>query len=310
MTTGSNHFVPEVAQAELAVSRVTRPLYWAVRRELWENRSIVMAPLIISAIVLFASLIAVLRLGRKILALPAGDADALHRAVAAPFSIAPAPILFAGFVLGLFYSIDALYGERRDRSILFWKSLPLSDRTTVLSKALIPLAVVPAIGCALSLAVQINMLLFASAVLPGSGVDPTLPWREFRFFPEMVVMLYGVTAHVLWFAPIYGWLLLLSGWARRAPFLWAVLPPMVIAAVEAIVFQTSHFGAFLRDRWMGAMSRAFVHGKSGDAVPMIEEFAQLTPIRFVSSPSLWIGLVFTAGCLAAAVRVRRNRDPV
>ena len=75
--------------------------------------------------------------------LPALDPAKRHALVVRPFSMAPAPIMLATFLVGLFYSLDALYGERRDRSILFWKSLPVSDRTTVLSKASIPLVVLP-----------------------------------------------------------------------------------------------------------------------------------------------------------------------
>src|SRR5688572_4859837 len=101
----------------------TRPLYWSVRRELWENRSVVLAPLIVAAVVLFGTLLSTISLPKKV---------RQNAVIVQPFQMAPAPIMLAMFIVAAFYSLDALYGERRDRSILFWKSLPVSDRTTVL----------------------------------------------------------------------------------------------------------------------------------------------------------------------------------
>ena len=129
-------------------------------------------------------------------------------------------------IVGIFYSLDALYGERRDRSILFWKSLPVSDLTTVLSKLTIPLVVLPLLSFAISLATQFIMLLLSSVILLGSGVSIATLWTEVSFFHVSLVLLYHLlTVHGLWYAPIYGWLLLVSAWAPRAPFIWAVLPP-------------------------------------------------------------------------------------
>ena len=113
----------------------TRPLYWSVRRELWENRSIYIAPLAVAAIVLLGSLISVVVTAHQIRDLPGIEPASQLGAVVKPFKVAPAPIMLATFLVGIFYALEALYGERRDRSLLFWKSLPVSDLTTVLSKA-------------------------------------------------------------------------------------------------------------------------------------------------------------------------------
>jgi ABC-2 type transport system permease protein len=290
------------------VMRATRPMYWSIRRELWENRSIYIAPLLVAAIVLFASLISMFGLPRRMRAARAGDPAKLHAAVVSHYNMAPAPIILATFLVGFFYCIDALHGERRDRSILFWKSLPVSDRTTVLSKASIPLAVLPLIALTLGLATQFIVLLWSTAVLQGSHGGAALLWTEFRFFQEPLVMIYGLTVHVLWFAPIYGWLLLVSAWARRAPFLWALLPPLGMAAFERIAFSTSYFGTMLKYRLMGAMTEAFAvrPGSAG----IIDQLSQLSPGRFLSAPGLWVGLAFTAAFVAGAIRLRRNREPI
>ena len=110
----------------------TRPFTWSVRRELWENRSLYVAPLVVTAFVLLGSFISLLGLPARMQALPALDEAARHAMAVKPFSMAPAPIMLATLLVGIFYALDALYGERRDRSILFWKSLPVSDLTTVL----------------------------------------------------------------------------------------------------------------------------------------------------------------------------------
>jgi len=295
---------PLVAPTE----RPTRPLYWSVRRELWENRSIYIAPLIVAAVVLFATLLGTIGLPKRMRAVPALDPAKQHAAVVSHYSVVPAPIILTTFLVGIFYCLDALYGERRDRSTLFWKSMPVSDRTTVLSKASIPLAVLPLIGFVLGQAAQLITLMASTAVLMGSGHGAALLWSEFRFIQEPLVMIYGLTVHVLWFAPIYAWLLLVSAWARRTPVLWAALPPFAILLIERMAFHTSYFGSLLKYRVMGAMAEAFAASPGSGGV--IDQLSQLTPGRFLSAPGLWVGLAFTAAFLAAAVRLRHDREPI
>jgi len=108
------------------------------------------------------------------------------------------------------------------------------------------------------------------------------------------------------------WLLLVSGWARRATFLWAAGPPLALAAVEYVAFRTSYLGSLLRDRLFGFAAGAF-DLKDKNGVPVDAHFiplSQLAPGRFLSSPSLWLGLVFAVACFAAAVRLRRDREPI
>jgi ABC-2 type transport system permease protein len=282
--------VQEIAYAPLAE---TRPFYWSVRRELWENRSVYLAPLIVAAIVLFASLV-------NTLARPA----TLDR----PFKMAPAPIMLSTFIVGLFYCLDALYGERRDRSILFWKSLPVSDRTVVLSKAAVPFLVLPLIALALSLAAQLVLLFAGIVVRLAGGSSPLDVLAQTGFFPGILIMIYGLTVHVLWFAPIYGWLLLVSAWARRAPVLWAVLPMLAVAAVERIALGTMGFLNMLQYRVMGAMTEAFVNSPASGG--NIDRLTALQPGRFLTRPGLWAGLLFAAGCVLLAIRLRRLREPI
>ena len=152
-----------------AAMSATRPLYWSVRRELWENRSIYIAPLAVAAVFLFGFLISMIHLPRQMRAASALDPMQQHELIAQPYDIAAALIMATAFIVGVFYCLDALHGERRDRSILFWKSLPVSDLTTVLSKASIPLVVLPLLTFAITVATQLIMLLLSSAVLLGAA---------------------------------------------------------------------------------------------------------------------------------------------
>jgi ABC-2 type transport system permease protein len=288
----------------------TRPLYWSVRRELWENRSLYIAPLIVTAVVLFGSLISMIGLPRRMRSLPTLDAAKQHVLVVRPFCVAPGPIMLATFLVALFYCLDALYGERRDRSILFWKSLPVSDLTTVLSKASVPFVVLPLLALALSVATQVNMLIVSTIVLLGSGVSPAPLWAELRFVQLPLVMLYGLLVHVLWFAPIYGWLLLVSAWAKRATFLWALFPFLGVSVLERVAFGSSYFTRMLQYRVMGAMTEAFVVQPKHGSDQILDQLTQLDPAKFLSSPGLWWGLTFAAAFLAAAVKLRRHREPI
>src|SRR6266478_6442377 len=143
----------------------TRPLYWSVWREVWENRSIYIVPLIVAAVQVFGFAITTIGLADRRRAVLLLDPAHQRAAIEQPYDLAAMMMIFIAFIVGVFYCLDALHGERRDRSILFWKSLPVSDLTTVLSKATIPLVVLPAISFAIVVCVQVIMLLMSSTVL-------------------------------------------------------------------------------------------------------------------------------------------------
>src|SRR4029077_4722073 len=134
--------------------------------------------------------------------------------------------------------------------ILFWKSLPISDLTSVLSKITIPLVILPLIAFAFVVGVQVAMLLISSVNLAIHGLSPATTLAHVPVVQNWVVLLYGLVAIALWHAPIYGWLLLVSSWARRATFLWAVLPFIVIEIFEKVTFGTSYVARLIQHRLM------------------------------------------------------------
>jgi ABC-2 type transport system permease protein len=300
-------FPNESREIAPASTVTTRPFYWSVRRELWENRSIYLAPLIVAAVEFFGFMISTIGMPARRRAVLLLDPARQHAVIGQPYDVAAMMMIFTAFIVGVFYCLDALHGERRDRSILFWKSLPVSDLTTVLSKATVPLVVLPLISFVIIVATHFVMLVWSSGVLLSSGLAATT-WTHFNVFKQSLILLYSLVAIALWHAPIYSWLLLISGWARRATFLWAVLPLLAIGFLEKIAFNTSHFGWMIRNRLIGFAAEAFdFHGRTH---PAIDSLAQLTPGRYLGSPGLWIGLLFAVLFVAGAVRLRRYRGPI
>lgn len=292
-----------VAPAAMAV---TRPFFWSVRREFWEYRSLYVAPLAVAAVaVLGFSVSATLGIWEKALRIHATEG---REGIAAPYDMAAGLMMFTGIVVSVFYCMDALHGERRDRSILFWKSLPVSDVTTVLAKASIPLVVLPLMCFAISVAMHVVMLVVSSAVLIVKGQSVALLWSQLSVGRMWLLLLYHfLTAHALWPFPVYCWLLLVSAWSRRAPLLWAVLPVLALGGIERITHQSWKILELVGGRLIG-MAPAFETIPPGKfpSGPM----THITLERFVSSPGLWIGLVLAAAFLAAAVRLRRDGGPI
>jgi ABC-2 type transport system permease protein len=290
-----------------AAGSETRPMYWSVRRELWENRSIYIAPLVVTVVVMFGFVISLIGLPHRRRATLLLDPAHQRAVMDKPWDVVTGMLLLTAFIVGVFYCLDALHGERRDRSILFWKSLPVSDLATVLSKASIPLVVLPLLSFAIIVIAHIAMLLLMTAALlataPDLAFSTHVPLLQF-----WVAILYALIAIALWHAPIYAWLLLISAWARRATFLWAVLPLVVMVMFERIAFGTSHIASLIAYRLIGWFTQAFIPFVPGSAP--VEPLDALTPGKFLSTPGLWIGLALAAAFLAATVRLRRYREPI
>jgi ABC-2 type transport system permease protein len=306
MNTQSNA-LPESHAGSAAILPATRPMYWSLRREFWENRSIYLAPLAVAAVFLFGFLISTITLPQRTEAVLALDPAKQREAIQHPFVIAAGFFMVAQVLVGFFYSLDALHGERRDRSILFWKSLPVSDFTTVMAKAAIPIAFLPLFTFVLTVAAQLITLLLSYVVLVASGQRVAGLWTQLSWFQMSLGLLYHlVTVHALWHAPIYAWLLLVSGWARRMAIVWAVLPPLAIGVIEKIAFNTSHFGDLVARRLSGPEIYSFTVPGNMQMYPA----TAMSFFQFLTAPGLWIGLALTALFLFAAMRMRRYRGPI
>ncbi|PYL55050.1 MAG: ABC transporter permease, partial [Verrucomicrobia bacterium] len=180
---------------------MTRPFYWSVWREVWENQSIYLAPAIVAVVALIGFLFSTAGLPERRAAVLLLGAEKARAGIEAPYDVVAMMLIFTAFIVGLFYCLDALHGERRGRSILFWKSLPVSDLTSVLSKAIIPLAVLPFIIVAIVIATQLVMLLWTSGLLIAHGMNPASTWTTIPWIQNWLVLVYGLVAIALWHAP-------------------------------------------------------------------------------------------------------------
>jgi ABC-2 type transport system permease protein len=279
--------------------------YWSLQRELWENRSLYIAPLVVAALVLLGSLISAIRLPATMRAAAALSPMQQAKALQEPYYFAALLLMGTTFVVAIIYCLDALYGERRDRSILFWKSLPVSDFTIVVSKASIPIVVLPLLTFAIAVVTQWIMLLMSSAVLAGSAGSVATLWSQVSPVRMSLGELFHLVAmHGFWYAPIYCWLLLVSAWAKRVPILWAALPLAAIGVVEKIAFNSATFLSMVGQRI------ASPDDGSATGSMAMDHFSRTTLVQFLSSPGLWIGLALAAAFLAAAMRIRHYREPI
>ena len=281
--------------------------YWSVKRELWEHRSIFMAPLIVAGLVLFGFLIRLSHLPEVVRNAQHANPIEQTLKIAAPFGIGTFAIVGVALIVGFFYCLGALYNERRDRSILFWKSLPVSNTTTVLSKTFVPLVILPVVVFAVAIVTQLIMLGMGIAVLSANGISPAALWVHWPMLRMALVLTYLLVVVVLWYAPICGWLLMVSSRAPSKAILWAVLPPLGLCIAEKIAFDTSHLFSLVDYRFNGWMSQALYYRKGMD---VSDPLVILTPAHFFTSPGLWAGLVAAAALLAVAIWFRRNREPI
>jgi ABC-2 type transport system permease protein len=280
-----------------------RRFCWSVRRELWENRYLYIAPLAVAALIVVGHALGLVHLPDKLRAASALDAMQQQERIGQPYVFAALLLMFTTFLVAMFYCLDALFGERRDRSILFWKSLPVSDLTTVLAKASIPFVVIPMLTWVITVVTLAIMLLLAGGRLLGTGLSVS---SHVSFSQTTWILFFHlVVGHGFWYAPFWGWLLLVSSWSRRAPYLWATLPLLAVGLVEKIAFNTSYFGGWLAYRFMGGPER-MQHANTTSTMAHLA----LTPSQSLASPGFWFGLALAAAFLFAAVHLRRYQGPI
>ncbi len=247
--------------------------------------------------------------------------EQLSEGVAATLSSAMIwPMLVLGFVV-FFYCLGSLYDERRDRSVLFWKSLPLSDRDTVLSKVASALLTAPIIATGVGIVCMVAFLLVLSVfVVIHHGNPITLLWSPGSLLANIGVLLAALPIYVLWALPSAGWLLLCSAWARSKPFLWAVTLPIFAGVflswfdwmgnvdLHSTWFWKNVVGHLLLGvfpgTWIGAMPlESLTDVASGARLQMLKAMYGL-----MAGPHLWVGAAAGVAMIVAAIQLRRRRD--
>lgn len=200
------------------------------------------------------------------------------------------PLLFFLWAVLFFYLLSSLYEERKDRSILFWKSMPVSDLMTVGSKLLTAMVVAPIITIIFIMLLQLTMLLALSIVSLGQdfSIWDTF-WAPSNLLATWLGYLVGTGFIALWCLPFFGWLILVSAFARAIPWAWAIGVPIAILVLEKISFYGDHISV-----WMG--SHAFGMGylvKAGfDGETLLDMLFSLDMIS-----ALVVGLAMIAGAV-------------
>lgn len=301
----------------------TRPMLTLLKRELWEHPALWIAPLVTTAVLLIIAIFG-RAYGPRTMPISIGEAGTSAEGVRAIFTTGIV-MTFGGMqyvvmsVVLWFYATGCLYEERRDRSILFWKSMPVSDAQTVLSKLLMALGAVPLYVYLVTLLTS----LVASAIfaIPQfSGPAPLNFWDGAAWARAEAVSLIWLVLAVLWYAPITAYLFLISAWSRRNVQLWAILPPFIAIIVERIAFGTHYLSTWILyrlgpgwqtrgEQWFERLfTGPFYNASGGPSYSPGRVFAGLEPFRGFENIDLWIGLAVAAALLYAAVRIRQYRD--
>lgn len=337
---------PSVVRAQ---SHGTHKMKLLLKREFWENKGgFFWAPLISGAIFLLFQLIgggalhSVMNRNSQMISInghqtPLSKADwARELAQASPnelaqlrdamtgFTIMSAtwPILVFGFVV-FFYLVNAMFEERKDKSVLFWKSLPVSDAETVISKVLTALVVAPVIAGAAAVLVMLGSMVMFCAFLAINGINPfVLYLANLDYVTIIGSLVLWIPVYAVWALPTAGWLLMVSAWAKRVPFLWAVGLPVFSGVLISWFDLLRIFNVADDWYWKNIVVRMLTSAFPGthmfemarngnfnkNNIHLREMVLQSSGTDLLMNPSLWIGALAGVAMIYVAIRLRRFRD--
>ncbi|MDC8758329.1 hypothetical protein [Janthinobacterium fluminis] len=325
-----------------------KTMQWLIKRELWEHKGMVLwTPVVVGAVMTLLAAImltfaasndamhATLTINGQrgsinqliVNALGNANRGATAEMMGASYVAAAAPLFLMLGALVFFYCLGTLYDERRDRSLLFWKSLPVSDAQTVLSKAALALAVLPLISIAVGALASLLMLLMLCALLATHGVNlfgHLLGTPDLYLTPLRLLALLPV--YILWALPTVGWLLMVSAWARSKALLWAVGTPLLtgllVTWIEKSFALTYIIDWFMREVvgrallgvvpgfWfmLDKVNQQGVTSPKGPALTsadlLVHSWATL------GNPGVWVGAAAGAAMIYAAIKLRQTHAEI
>ena len=313
-----------------------KTMKWLIKREMWEHKGmLVWAPAVIAALVAVMALVAA-TFDKNIsingdgspsqilsVTLEGKVRTQVVETMAQAYMASSAPVLLVLGVLVFFYCLGALHDERRDRSLLFWKSLPVSDSMTVLSKVLLAAVVAPLITLGIGFVLSLLILLIGAVLLLTHGTNV---FGELFLTPDLYLtplrMLGLLPLYVMWALPTVGWLLMVSSMARSKVFLWAVGTPLVTALLLLWAEKAMHIG--IDSAWFvsNIVCRLLLSVVPGawllfdDARILTENVPQRLPAQEIfgeswstlGSANVWIGVAAGAAMIAVAIWMRRRRE--
>lgn len=275
-----------------------------VRRELWEHRALWLAPLCVEAVLAVCVILGRINMDFPDHVLTARQQVAVFTIV--QWALAMPLFMVAAVVVG-FYLLDCLYSERKDRSILFWKSLPVSDELTVASKFLVATLIVP---LGVFLLATVGDLVFAAIL--ATRAPGAFMWNTYEWLRTEVVLFLTMALGVLWYAPIGAAFLLLSVWVRRSPLMWAVLIALVAPIAEFVGLRTHYIASFERYRingiWHKVIAGPNVFGNFKELPPVGVVLEKFDLRGVFTDVDLWLGVIAAVAMVYAAARIRRYRS--
>ena len=296
---------------------------WLLRREVWESRAIWMAPMICASIMILGTLVGAIKTGSVQID---GDFLAQINSELTPekargltivgLIMMGVPFLITGLFTQFFYVLDSLYAERRDRSILFWRSLPVSDTATVLSKVAVAAIVIPLAAALAMLFTEVVLFVIFSIRTPAALPILGSLWSPSVWAGWTVSALFLVVASGLWFLPAIGWYMLVSAWAPRSPFVFALGVPGGVMFAERLVFGTTNVWHAVASLYSGFPARVLSHGDGSVPIQLEDKHFDVPasaldivhPLQFLATPELWAYIALGAALIAGAIWLRRYRD--
>jgi len=307
----------------------TLQLTTSIKKEVWEYKRIfVWLPAIIASLIILAPLIGILLIDGSLSAFFLNNnpnvtwtgfwqqiAEVQHDKMFNVISFSFSSMLFVPFLLiatlvQLYYFIACLFDERRDLSVLFWRSLPVSDGLTVGVKLLVGAIILPGfflLAATLTL-VLFLILAFIFTVIMAVGYDISLwgLWGSSNIFSHMMTSWLNLLPYTLWMLPLYAWLMLVSMFSSKAPFLWAIIPVILVLLVEAFIV---HYFNLESQVLLGLLTDYFSISENNVNHYLHDQSSiSLVPMKVISSKISIFGITLSAVFIYATYWLRANRS--
>ena len=288
-------------------------------KEFWDNRrAILVTPMVVAGLVMFFSIVGIINGsgmtidGESIRDHLAMAQHEIHSEEASSIitllAAFPSAILF--IVLGfsmIFTALSVLFDERKDKSILFWKSMPVSDTQEVLVKLATVTIVTPAIAVVCAFVVQLfSALLLGIFVAINSDVGAwELVYSNLNIFGLIVFDIVPLMVNILWMLPIIAWFMLVSSFSRRSPFLLAFIIPILVVVFEGVFFRTTYFIDLIASRFTH-MADYGVDFDNPEHINIIGD--SLGYLGSLADLSFWMGTAVAAAMIYGCIQIRKRNN--
>jgi ABC-2 type transport system permease protein len=313
-----------------------------LRRELWEHTSLKAIPLTLLAFILLANLALFFFVSASDFTFTINTATETRQVVNAldyfvQMDVNKQTVIINGIMITtgmiinsillivmFFYLLDSLYGERKDRTILFWKSLPVTNKLTVLSKLSIALFIIPVIIFITTGLANLLTLAFQTFTLSHHQHHAGLLWQQVDITGLSMFSIFLLIQQTIWYFPVMGWLLFCSAWCRKSPIVVAVLIPAILVFIDSSFMLGTGISEILVERLpLGIMSMqlgndsnlmTYPYNLSSQQLPGFNMVAGIKLpsvddiLQFLMNIKVWMGIIIGIFFTGMAISLRRWRD--